>query len=184
MLAFLAGGLALVGALAVLNLALTFAVIRRLRQHTELISTSRMPGPPDLMLGVGESPDRFSAIATDGAVVSREALVDGQLVGFFSPGCEPCRDMAPRFAEQAGRLPYGRSQALVVLVGAADEVGEFVALFEPVARVVVEDSVAAGDLAAAFKVKGVPAMCTLNADGAVATSGFGVVELPVPSLAT
>jgi thiol-disulfide isomerase/thioredoxin len=177
----LGAGVVLVGAVAVLNLVLTLAVIRRLREHTELISQGRMAGPADLMLGVGESPDRVRAVATDGTVVSREAL---RLVGFFSPSCEPCRDMAPRFAEQAGRLPGGRSQALVVLVGAPDDVAEFLVMFEPVARVVIEDSVAEGALAAAFKVRGVPAMCTLTADGVVAASGFDVVQLPVPSLAT
>jgi thiol-disulfide isomerase/thioredoxin len=181
---YLAGSVVVVGVLAILNLLLTFGVIRRLREHTELISAGGGMGPPDLMVGVGESPGDFTAAAIDGTTVTREALVGGQFVGFFSPDCEPCKEMAPRFAGRAAALPGGRTQVLAVVVGAMDEVEELVALLEPVARVVVEDSLDASGVAGAFKVKGVPAMCTLNDDGVVAASGFDVVELPVPSLAS
>ena len=94
------------------------------------------------------------------------------------------QEVAPRFAGRAAGLLGGRTQVLAVVVGAMDEVEELVALLEPVARVVVEDSLDASGVAGAFKVKGVPAMCTLNDDGVVAASGFDVVELPVPSLAS
>lgn len=183
-MSYLAAGVVVVGALAILNLLLTFGVIRRLREHTELISADRGMGPPDLMVGAGESPGDFTAVATDGTTVSRKELVGGHLVGFFSPDCEPCRQMAPRFADRAAALPLGRTQVLAVVVGGLAEVAELVALFEPVARVVVEDGPAASDVAGAFKVKGFPAICALNGDGVVAASGFDVVDLPASSLAS
>jgi hypothetical protein len=181
---YLAGGVVVVGVLTLLNLLLTFGVIRRLREHTELISARGESVSPDLMLGVGDSPGGFSAVATDGTAVSREGLVAGQFVGFFSPNCDPCAEMAPRFVDRAATLPGGRSQALAVVVGGADEVAEMVALLEPVARVVVEDSLGAGSVAGAFGVRGVPAICELDGDGVVTAAGFDVVELPVPSLAS
>lgn len=179
-MAYLAGGVVIVGVLTVLNLLLTFGVIRRLREHTELLSARSTAGPSDLLLGVGESPESFTAVTTNDEQISPETLVGEQLVGFFTSGCEPCKDKAPLFAERAAAR--GRSRTLAVVIGDPDEVGEFVTLFEPVARVVVESSMDAGSVAGAFKVKGFPAICVLNGDGEVTASGFDVAQAAKPSL--
>jgi hypothetical protein len=178
--AYLAGGVIIAVGLTVLNLLLTLGVIRRLREHTELLSARPATGPSDLMLGVGQSPESFTATTTDDEQISPETLGGGQLVGFFSPTCQPCKEKAPLFAEHAAG--GGRTRALAVVVGGPDEVGELVTLFEPVARVVVESSLDSGSIAHAFKVKGFPAICTLDGDGVVTASGFDLVEAPKPSL--
>jgi hypothetical protein len=180
---YLAGGAVLVGAIAIVNLLLTVGVIRRLRQHTELISANQPQLAPDLMVGVGESPDDFSVLATDGQPVTRELLADGQLVGFFSPTCEPCKELAPRFVERAARVPADRARALAVVVGHPDEVGDMVTRFEPVARVVVEPGPEAGTVTNAFKVKGFPAVCTLDGTGTVVATGLDRDRRAEPSLA-
>jgi thiol-disulfide isomerase/thioredoxin len=179
---YLAAGVVIVFVLTALNLLLIFGVVRRLREHTELLSARPGLGPSDLMVRLGESPGEFAATTTDGERISRDSLVGGQLVGFFSPGCEACKERAPLFAEHAAA--GDRHQALVVVVGAPDEVGELVARFEPLARVVVESSTGEASVAGAFKVKGFPAICTLDAGGVVTAAGFDVVApgkpVPVP----
>ena len=53
----LIGGVVLAVALTLLNLVLTIGVIRRLREHTGLLSARG--GATDVMLDVGETPGRF-----------------------------------------------------------------------------------------------------------------------------
>lgn len=171
---YLVGAVVIVGLLALLNLLLTFGVIRRLREHTDQLSV-RAAGPPDLMVAVGESPASFSTRTTDGAHISTESMTGGErLVGFFSPSCQPCKEIAPAFAARAAR--GGRDQALAVVVGGPNEVGDLVARFETVAQVVVESDADAGTVSRAFKVNGFPAICLLGTDGAVAASGRDIVE--------
>jgi hypothetical protein len=51
-----------------------------------------------------------------------------------------------------------------------------------VARVVVESGLDSASIVNAFKVKGFPAICTLDGDGVVTASGLDLVEAPKPSL--
>jgi thiol-disulfide isomerase/thioredoxin len=176
---YLAGGVAVAIALTVVNLLLTFGVIRRLRTHTELLSARAVP---EVMVGVGESPGDFSAGAVDGEVVSRASLVGEQLVGFFSPGCGPCVEMVPRFAERAAVV--GRAHAVAVVVGDAGDAAEFVAVLEPVARVVLEPGPGEGTLSGAFGVKGFPAVCVLDGEKVVTASGSSVLGVAEPTLAS
>jgi AhpC/TSA family len=170
---YLVGAVVIVGVLALLNLLLTFGVIRRLREHTERLSRPAA-GLPDLMVGVGESPGSFTARTTEGEQVSLEALAGGeQLVGFFSPSCQPCKEVAPAFVARAAA--GGQTRALAVVVGGPEEVGDLVTWFAPVARVVVEADVN-GAVASAFRVNGFPALCLLDADGVVTASGHEAVQ--------
>ena len=179
-MSYLVGGVIVAVALTVLNLVLTFGVIRRLREHTELLSERSTVGPPDLMLGVGQAPDTFVATTTEDEQIRPETFVGEQLIGFFSPSCQPCREKAPLFVERAAAA--GRTRALAVVVGGPDEVGELVTLFEPAARVVVESTMGTGSITHAFKVKGFPAICVLDGNGVVTASGFDVVDTAKPSL--
>jgi hypothetical protein len=170
---YLVGAVVIVGVLALLNLLLTFGVIRRLREHSERLSRPAA-GLPDLMLGVGESPGPFTARTTEGEQVSLQALAGReQLVGFFSPTCQPCKEVAPEFVARAAAI--GPAGALAVVVGGPEEVEDLVTMFEPVARVVVE-AVANGAVASAFRVNGFPALCLLDADGVVTASGHEAVQ--------
>lgn len=162
-------------ALGLLNLVLTVGVIRRLREHTELLFKGPGTGA-DIVLGVGESPGSFTATTIDQEQISTETLAGEQLVGFFTTTCAPCKEKAPLFAERAASGE--RSQALAVVIGAPEETAEFVALFAPVARVVVESDWEGGVLGKAFKVTGFPAICTLDGAGVVTASGAGLLSMP------
>src|SRR5690606_37070056 len=66
MTALLTAAVLLVGALCVLNLVLTVGVIRRLREHTELIQNMpRMQPPEQIMLPAGETVGPFTAVTED-----------------------------------------------------------------------------------------------------------------------
>jgi hypothetical protein len=172
-----------IGAVAILNLILTFGVIRRLREHSELLAAGG-PGAPDVMLSAGAAPAEFAATTTDGARVTRDDLGGEMLIGFLSPGCEPCREQAPRFVERAGALAGGRSRALAVVIGEQPAVQDLLRQLEPVARVVIERDInAEGTVSHAFGVRAFPAFATLD-DGVVASSGWQLPEQPTARLSS
>lgn len=106
----------LVGALGTVDLLLTIGVIKRLREHTELLAT--MGAPPAPALGIHEEPGDFEVSDADGRVVRRDALGDA-VVAFFSPTCKPCKATMPAFVEYARAFWGGRDQVLAVVVGDA-----------------------------------------------------------------
>ncbi|WP_412543588.1 TlpA disulfide reductase family protein [Longispora sp. K20-0274] len=170
-MAFLAAAVVLVGVLCVLNLFLSFGVIRRLREHTRSLEQLAGGQGGDIVLAAGGTVGPFVATTTTGAVVSDGALGGRTLVGFFSPSCEPCKERLPQFVEMA-RTFDGR--VLAVAVGADADVVDLVASLDPVADVVVETD--DGPVNTAFAVRGYPALVVL--DGlTVLSSGY---QLPAP----
>ncbi|GLH98118.1 TlpA family protein disulfide reductase [Phytohabitans aurantiacus] len=129
---FLVTAVVLVGLLCAVDLLLTFAVLRRLREHTEELG--RLSGAGHGSMGVdrdslmGRELPEFSAVTVDGAAVSRESVTGAvELVGIFSPGCNPCHAQAPLFAAEAARMPAGKALALVAGSGSdADDLVQIV----------------------------------------------------------
>jgi hypothetical protein len=136
-------------------------VIRRLRTHSELLSARQGEDFPKVMLSSAETPGSFVVRSIYGEPVSRRTLVGEQLIGFFSPGCEPRKEEA-----------------------AAGDAGEFLTRLEPVAWVVVEKDVGSGAVSRAFKRKGFPVVCPLDAEGTVTASGPDGTRPAVPRLAS
>ncbi|MET8221600.1 TlpA family protein disulfide reductase [Streptomyces hirsutus] len=126
----------LVGMLCTLNLVLTLGVIKRLREHTEILGS--VQGDP-VRLEVGQEVGEFDTSTILGEPLMRDLLSGPILFGFFSPTCEPCRDKLPRFVEYARQQPGGRSSVIATVVGDADAAAEFVTELSQVAHVVVED---------------------------------------------
>jgi thiol-disulfide isomerase/thioredoxin len=175
-MAYVIAALALVGMLCGVNLLLTFGVVRRLREHAELLA-----GAPQVEIGspvpVGSVVGEFSVATADGDVVTRDSLDGGTVVGFFSPGCGPCEELLPRFVEYAASEGGGRPVVAVVAAPGA-EAGEMAAQLASVARVVVEDAFG-GPVSAAFGVRGYPALCVVDGAGTVAAGGSTMDALPV-----
>jgi thiol-disulfide isomerase/thioredoxin len=169
----LVAALAVVGALTVANLLLTFGVIRRLREHAEQLAERPAGGSREMLIGVGAAPDDFVAMTTAAEPVSRASIAGGQLVGFFTPGCAPCEELAPRFLDRAMTTPGGRERVLAVVVAEPEEAADTVRLFEPVAKVVVEPR--GGGVEKAFGVRAYPAVCLLGEDGTVLDSGLSLI---------
>jgi hypothetical protein len=182
-MSYLTAAVLIVGVLCVLDLVLTFGIIRRLREHTELLSR-RADGPRgslDIVISPGQVVGDFAAVTTDGDPLSRAALTGQTLVAFVSPDCKGCTERLPGLVERAQVMPGGRTQVLAVVAGEQDTNAELRAMLEPVARVVTDGHYDA--LAQAFKVRGFPAFALVAGGGVVVASGFDLAELPVPVVA-
>ncbi|WP_020391121.1 TlpA family protein disulfide reductase [Kribbella catacumbae] len=114
---YVVAGLILVGVMCLLDLLLTFGVVRRLREHTE-----RLDGLPTFasadsasQSGLKDSPlPEFSATARDGATVTTEMLRGRpHLIGFFSAGCSACHDRLPEFVALANQAESHAALAVV-----------------------------------------------------------------------
>jgi thiol-disulfide isomerase/thioredoxin len=157
-----------VGVLCVLNLLLTWGVIRRLREHTELLA-QRPAEFPDIVARAGSTVGGFTATTVDGDALIADDLATGTLVGFFSPGCGACVEQLPRFVDAAAAHPGGRNRVLAVVVGAEEDVAGQVAALSPKARVVVAEH--GSEIEKAFGVTGYPGYALIGAARVVMVSG-------------
>ncbi|MEU9338866.1 hypothetical protein AB0D49_37905 [Streptomyces sp. NPDC048290] len=170
-MAFLIAAVVFVGLLCVLDLILSLGVMKRLREHTELINN--LSGRASI--GVGEEVGDFTAGTVDGGTVTRAQLADGTLVGFFSPSCPACKEKLPKFVQHAAAMPGGRDRVLATVVGDARQTTDMVAALSPVARVVAE-SAQHGSVASAFQISAFPSVLMLAANdrGVPAVTETGV----------
>ncbi|GAA0910188.1 TlpA family protein disulfide reductase [Virgisporangium aurantiacum] len=176
-------GVVFCGLLGLLNLVLTYGVIRRLRQHDTALAERPGGGPDaDVMAPAGSPLGTFTATTVDGSVVSAGELAGPTAVGFFSTGCAPCVERLPEFLRYAATFPGGRDNVLVVVVTErADEARDtFVAQATAVANVVVEPH--DGPVGTALRVRGYPALAVVD-DGSVVSSGSELDALPALSQA-
>ncbi|MFJ8250393.1 redoxin domain-containing protein [Streptomyces sp. NPDC094466] len=116
----LAAAVLAVGALAMVDLVLTVGVVRRLREHSDLlrqvsVPAAALPGGMSGIAAVGTPVPSFTAGPSDSPVTDRD-LTDGALVAFFSPTCEPCRDRLPGFVARYADRPEEARQVLAVVV--------------------------------------------------------------------
>src|SRR6266542_3937275 len=163
---YLVAAIVLLGAVCTVNLILTLALIRRLREQA-----GGPPGPrqplPKVIVGIGERPAEFTAATTEGEPIDRDAVAGG-LVGFFSPQCSPCRERVPEFMEYAHHAVVDRTRVVAVLVGRPEEVADLADTLDGIARIVVEP--VDGPLSTAFAVGGLPALCLLDQTSTVVRS--------------
>lgn len=173
---YLAAAVVLLGLLCVLNLALTLAIARRLRERAGPTGSPRREqvlAPPGGRVGA------FTATAHDGSAVTGGELAAGTVVGFFTPDCEPCRLALPQFARYAGAVPGGPARVLAVITvpeGEEAVAAAPAALLDPVARVVVEPP--RGPVQRAFGASAFPVFGLLAADGRIAASAATPEALP------
>jgi hypothetical protein len=171
----------IVGLLCLLDLLLTFGVIRRLREHTEMLRTRQVTsGPSVIALASGQTPEPFTIVAEDGAVITGPAGL--RLAGFFSSTCSACPGRVAPFIEYVRANQIPRDDVLATALVAADAAPPpYLDQLAEVARVSLqpEDS----QVIRAFGVSGYPAFCLLDADGAVVATGFEPATLPATALA-
>jgi hypothetical protein len=174
-MAFVVAGLIVVFLLCAVDLVLTVGVIRRLREHTGVLSRfSSRDGAPDT-LPVGATVAPFTALTIEGQPVSREMLETPALVGLLSATCESCHAQLPRFLERAAGMP-GRDHVLAVVVGAGDDPDGVVPRLSTVARVVMEEP--EGRIAAAFGASMFPVAYLIEDEYAVAAAATRLDRLP------
>lgn len=174
---FINAALVVVGVLVLLDLLLTFGVIRRLRDHTEQLRRMQL-GPEVVIAGKGAKVGDFATTTTDGEALSANLLTGETLVGFFSPGCQPCETLLPAFVDYAATMPGGRDHVLAVVATdtpEASDVTEKVAALSPYARTVV--AAHEEPVLKAFGVNGYPGVLLVQ-DGTVVASGGDLDALP------
>ncbi|WP_128817203.1 hypothetical protein [Streptomyces sp. S063] len=164
---FVVAALVLVGALCVFDLLLTFAVLRRLREHTaELERLAGRPSftPYDPGVLVGRAlPESVAAHAPE-------------LVAFFDAQCDTCHEHAPGFAARA----RGRT-ALAVVSGEGRRAAELAAHVADDA-VVLRDDVAA-DVVGAVGIEAFPTFLAVGPDGVVVRAHTDLAVLGEPAQA-
>ena len=135
------------GCLCLLDLLLTFGVIRRLREHTSMLTAAEGTIESYVGLRAGESPEPFSAVTISGEEVAGAAGL--RMVAFFSSWCAACPEQVPPFVEYLSRHRIGRDSVLAVVAGDSSTPPPYLDRLAEVAQacVVQED----GDIAKAFK---------------------------------
>jgi thiol-disulfide isomerase/thioredoxin len=177
---YIVAALVLLTAITVLNLLFTLGVVRRLREHTELISQAGAghgESKPEGVLAAGETVAAFSATSVDGRRVDQDSFDEDAMVGFFSPNCAPCKERMPEFVALASALPADRRQVFAVVIGDEDTAADMVTQLRGVATVVTGK--AAEPMAEAFGTSAYPALYRMAPDGVVAASGHSMVVYPV-----
>lgn len=173
-MAVLIAAVVIVGALCLLDLLLTFGVIRRLREHTTLLASAAGSAESVIGLAPGESPGKFAATTNSGEVVNGAAGLE--VVAFFSSWCSACPERVPPFLEYVKSNRIGREAVLAVVAQDGATSAPYLDQLATVAQVCIEPH--DGVIAKAFQVSGFPAFCLLDADGAVVKSGFNPAALP------
>ncbi|GAA1378216.1 hypothetical protein [Catellatospora chokoriensis] len=150
--------LAVIGAVAVLNLVLTLALVRRLRA----VESSHDHGGEPI-------PEVLPAPGLNvGGFAHADLSTGRRTVVMLTPTCPPCQTLLDTLTADAGRY---RRDALILMIGTPAETA---AMAE---RLAGYDTVAVSEHLAetAFKVKGFPAVLSVH-DGIVVGSSH---ELPV-----
>ncbi len=150
---FLIAAVVLVGMLCLVDLLLTFAVLRRLREHTTELERlaggpRTLPFDPSFLIG-RTLPD-----------TATRAAPSPRLVGFFDADCGSCHEHAPKFAAEARP---GTSLAFVT--GAGRQVQNLVDVVGRVSAVVVAEEAAA--VAADLGIQVFPMFLLVDADGRI-----------------
>jgi thiol-disulfide isomerase/thioredoxin len=173
---YVVAALVLVGGLALLNLLVTYGLIRRVREQAVMLNdlvgglAPAADGELDRPAGGPVAPFRAEALV--GTAVDAGWFDRPTLVGFFSPGCRPCAELIPRFVAAAAT-----TRALAVVDPAPVDDGEYRRALTGHATVVAGEQARA--VVAAFGVRAFPAACTVDATGVITATGTGLVDAAV-----
>jgi hypothetical protein len=175
-------------ALVLLNLLLTFGVIRRLREHAQALETVS----PRTTLTVGATVPDFAATTDRGEAVSAATLRStGALVAFLAPDCPACEEQLPAVRSRLAEAVAGPAAVLVVLTrlhpapDAADSAAaEAAALVENLGvaggpALIVHEPLD-GPAQLAFQVAAFPAFYLVDTAGRVEAVTNAAAQLPAP----
>lgn len=175
----LVGAVVLLGVLCLMNIALSLAMVRRLREFGERLTGHPAPGVPQPQLLASGTPlPDFHATDLTGQPVS---LPTGPgIVGFFSTGCDVCHTQVAPFVQLAGESGFDRTDVLaVVITDKGSDGADMARALASAATVVVEQP--DGPTAVAFRVSAFPSFY-LVADGVVRAGSVVVRKLPAPTV--
>ncbi|MFD6099498.1 TlpA family protein disulfide reductase [Nocardiopsis flavescens] len=178
-MAILTAAVVVLTALALFNLVLTMALVRRLRRVESTGHRGSLPAFPDLeRLPAGRAVPEFTATSATGAEVSsRERVGDRAVYAFFDTDCGICKkQLRPlvEFAADAGLAP----EQVIAFIGHENpdaDVDAYTSVLENRATIVMQSL--DDEVGRAFSPGGVPAVVLADADGIIVRSGVEVEDL-------
>ncbi|MER7788550.1 TlpA disulfide reductase family protein [Streptomyces sp. NPDC097640] len=171
---FLIAAVVVLAVLLLLNLLLTFGIIRKLRA-----GQADPYAADDLMLPTGSRMPEFEAETLDGERISAETLRNA-LIGFVSTTCSACKDQLPHFVEVA-RTHQELGRTVVTFVhGDEENARELAEPLRGLGHVVIEDA-DEGPTEKAFRVEGYPVFGIVDATGTLTASSISAKRLPAPA---
>ncbi|WP_432036270.1 peroxiredoxin family protein [Streptomyces cucumeris] len=174
---YLIAAVVVLAVLCLLNLLLTFGIVRKLRAGQGNAYAGDDPG---LMIPNGSAMPEFEAETIDGETISGETLRDA-LIGFVSPHCSACREQLPNFVEIAGNH-RARGRTVVAFVhGDAEDARKMIEPLRGIASHVVIEDAEDGPTEKAFKVAGYPVFGIVDGAGTLTASNIKPKELPDPA---
>lgn len=163
-----------VGVLCVLNLAVSGAVIRRLRA-----APAPGGGVPSHGLAPGSAVPEVDLRDARGEPVTGESLRGHPtLVAFFATTCPECARHAPELTARAAALGAAGVHLLSALVDTGADREGLRPLLSSTGRLLVGED--AAELARRFRSDLTPAYFLVGADGRVVASGPALGALPLP----
>jgi thiol-disulfide isomerase/thioredoxin len=152
------------------NLALTFALIRRVRRHGEQLAQRPVSRWPMVGLPAGGKMPELAVRTVSGQTRSLRDLTGARsIVAFLATGCQACRTQLPELTGYARRTPGGAAQVLAVVCGDENAAVDLVHELDGAASVVLEPL--DGPLQAAFSVSRYPVFYLLDDNGRVVAAG-------------
>ncbi|MFF4263491.1 TlpA family protein disulfide reductase [Streptomyces virginiae] len=167
---FVVAGMVLVGALGLLNLALSLAIVRRLRRQEEQRRAvdPHAPSGPE----VGTKLPMFSAPAIGGEVFASESLAGGAAaLSFITTSCGACDEFVEDMPEFAARTGLDDSRIVVVIAGEQGKARQMADRLDGLATVVFEE--APGDISSLYSITATPTTVIADADQYVTATHTG-----------
>jgi len=160
--------------LVVVNLLLTAAMIRRLRDLEQRQADAAAGPPGGLALGTPLPVDALTERADRTGLTAAELTGGPVLFGFFSTTCRYCPEEADRLAARAARLTAGGIRVISVVSTLDDKAGapELSRVLDGAGRVIVEAE--PGALLPLFEVVGTPSYLYFDGSGTLAGKGVSV----------
>jgi hypothetical protein len=161
-----------VAALAVVvivDLVLSTAVVRRLRELEERIGDATAPPPSGP--AVGTAMPQF--VTADGTLSQADLIGGDVLVGFFATGCRFCPAQAEQLAGRTGELAGVRVVSVITEQGESD--AELETSLRAAGRMITEE--APGVTMRAFGVSATPTFLLYGDDGLLTARGNELRDL-------
>jgi hypothetical protein len=157
--------------LVLLDLLLSVAIVRRLRDHEAQLAEALPATAPGLRTGT-PMPEFTSA---DGSLTRTDLLGSPVLLGFFSTGCRYCPAQAEQLAHRATEIA-ARDLRVVNVLTVTDETAadDLSPVLEKSGTVVTEHG--PGGLMATFSVSGTPSFLLFDGRGTLLGTGHTVDE--------
>lgn len=161
----------LVGALGLLNLLLSLAIVRRLR------ASEAAGGPPPVSgLAQGISMPAFEATARDGSAVTAGVFADGGLLIFLRARCHWCWEKLPAMGAYIRTSGYAPDRVLFVVIEDGEVPAEHWRQLEPLGAVVAEG--VGGALSELFQIRATPAYGLIGPGAAIGPWATDPASLP------